>query len=68
LTISESVVPKQYQPVLRRLLLAVVDAKTRQLMDAEDDLIYELKQYSRAINDMKDEVKKAITEKEKAIA
>ncbi|MEM1124641.1 MAG: hypothetical protein AAGJ18_29650, partial [Bacteroidota bacterium] len=55
-TISESIIPVQYQPVLRRLLLAVADFKTRQLMDAEDDLIYELKQYARTINEMKEEV------------
>ncbi|MEM6319767.1 MAG: hypothetical protein AAF960_18995 [Bacteroidota bacterium] len=56
LNISESIIPEQYQPVLRRLLLAVADAKTRQLMDAEDDLIYELQQYARTINEMKEEV------------
>ncbi|MEM1120113.1 MAG: hypothetical protein AAGJ18_06660 [Bacteroidota bacterium] len=56
LTISESDIPVQYHPVLRRLLLAIADTKTRQLMDAEDDLIYELKQYARTINEMKEEV------------
>ena len=49
LTIKEEEVPKRYRPVLRRLLLAIADAKVRQLMNAEDDIIEEFQNYTRLI-------------------
>ena len=49
LNIKEEDIPKRYRRVLRRLLEAVADARTRKLMQAEDELISELQGYTRLI-------------------
>lgn len=70
LTISEEDIPKRYQPVLRRLRLAIADAHTQSLMQAEDDVINEFRQYARALeesNKVIEEKEKTIEEKEKTI-
>ena len=60
LTISEEDMPQQYQPVLRRLRLAMADAHTQSLMQAEDEVINEFRQFARAL----EESNKIIKEKE----
>ena len=77
LNIKEEDIPKRYRRVLRRLLEAVADARTRKLMQAEDELISELQGYTRLIEqkdeliEQKDELieqqNKALSEKDEAL-
>jgi len=50
LAVSEEALPERYRPLLRRLQKAVADPVVRQSMDAEDDLIEEIKDYQRLIS------------------
>ena len=63
LTVKDEEIPPQYQPVVRRLLLAIADARTQKLMQAEDDVVNEFRQYTRALQ----ESEKVILEKDKTI-
>ena len=63
LAINESDLPERYRPLLRRLQKAIADPAVRQSMDAEDDLIEEIKDYQRLIT----EKESIITEKESII-
>lgn len=51
LTINELDLPERYRPLLRRLQTATADPVVRQNMDAEDDLIEEIKDYQRLITE-----------------
>ncbi|MBL7795284.1 MAG: hypothetical protein JNJ90_02180 [Saprospiraceae bacterium] len=51
LTINELDLPERYRPLLRRLQTATADPIVRQNMDAEDDLIEEIKDYQRLITE-----------------
>ena len=51
LTINELDLPERYRPLLRRLQTATADPMVRQNMDAEDDLIEEIKDYQRLITE-----------------
>ncbi|MBK9338399.1 MAG: hypothetical protein IPM98_18390 [Lewinellaceae bacterium] len=64
LTINENDLPERYRPLLRRLQKAIADPTIRHSMDAEDDLIEEIKDYQRLIS----EKERIITEKERAIS
>ena len=71
LTIQEEDIPEDYLPIVRRLKLAIADAHTQSLMQAEDDIINKLRQYSRALeesNKIIAENKQIIAEKEQTIA
>ena len=50
LKINEGDLPERYRPLLRRLQKAVAEPMVRQTMDAEDDLIEEIKDYQRMIS------------------
>ncbi len=70
LTVDEDELPERYRPLLRRLQKAVADPSVRETMDAEDDLIEEIKDYQRLISAKEKELEvqqKAIEEKEKTI-
>lgn len=70
LTIDENKLPERYRPLLRRLQTAVADPEVRQSMEAEDELIEEIKDYQRLITAKENiisEKEKAIAEKEKTI-
>lgn len=70
LTIDENKLPERYRPLLRRLQTAVADPEVRQSMEAEDELIEEIKDYQRLITAKEyiiSEKEKAIAEKEKTI-
>lgn len=64
LAINERDLPERYRPLLRRLQKAIADPSVRQSMDAEDDLIEEIKDYQRLIT-LKEQL---IIEKEGMIA
>jgi len=49
LRVNDDELPENYRPLLRRLQKAVVDTVVRQTMDAEDDIIEEIKDYQRMI-------------------
>jgi len=64
LNINEDEFPERYRPLVRRLQMAIADPVVRQTMTAEDELIEELQEYQRLIN----EKDKTISEKEKAFS
>jgi hypothetical protein len=71
LNISEEDLPERYRPLLRRLQQAIADPQVRQTMEAEDDLIEELKDYQRVISErerMIAERERMISEKEQTIS
>ena len=71
LTINEEQLPEQYRPLLRRLQKATADPLVRQTMDAEDDIIEELKDYQRIITfkeQLISEKERTISEKEQTIS
>ena len=49
LNISAEDIPLQYQAIVLRLRLAIADTHTRNLMQAEDEIIGEFRQYTRAL-------------------
>ena len=49
LTVDEDELPERYRPLLRRLQKAMADPVLRETMEAEDDLIEEMKDYQRQI-------------------
>lgn len=63
LNIYEEEIPKRYQPILRRLLEAFANAKVRETMEAEDDVLVEL-QEKEAIIQKQNEI---IQEKDEVI-
>jgi len=70
LAINEHDLPERYRPLLRRLQKAIADQTIRQSMDAEDDLIEEIKDYQRLITEKEHviaEKEGIITEKEQTI-
>lgn len=71
LRVDEDELPERYRPLLRRLQKAVADPVVRESMEAEDDLIEEIKDYQRLIS-MKEgiiaEKEQMISEKEKTIS
>jgi hypothetical protein len=71
LNINEFELPERYRPLLRRLQKAIADPAVRSTMNAEDDLIEELQEYQRLINEKETlllEKDMAIVEKEKVIS
>lgn len=64
LAINEHDLPERYRPLLRRLQKALTNPTIRQSMDAEDDLVEEIKDYQRLIT-LKENL---LTEKEGVIA
>ena len=64
LNINENDLPERYRPMIRRLQKAIADPVVRQTMEAEDDLIEEIKDYQRLISAKE----KSIAEKENTIA
>jgi hypothetical protein len=74
LEIDDNTIPARYQPVLRRLIQAFANKKVRNLMNAEDELISELRGYARIVQSMKEELQEkddvfqnALQEKDNAI-
>jgi len=70
LAINEHDLPERYRPLLRRLQKALTDPTIRQSMDAEDDLVEEIKDYQRLITlkeNLITEKERLITEKERLI-
>lgn len=77
LTVDEDQLPERYRPLLRRLQKAVADPVVRETMDAEDDIIEEIKDYQRLVSSKEgiirvkeqliEEKEKLIGEKEKTI-
>ncbi|MCE7924609.1 MAG: hypothetical protein DYG98_16295 [Haliscomenobacteraceae bacterium CHB4] len=77
LAVNEETLPERYRPLLRRLQKALADPVVRQTMEAEDDLIEEIKDYQRLISSKEaiiqakeqliEEKNIAISKKEKAI-
>ncbi len=63
LAVNEDELPDRYRPLLRRLQTAVADPTVRETMEAEDELIEEIKDYQRLIS----EKEKTIEAKEKTI-
>lgn len=63
LAVNEDELPERYRPLLRRLQTAVADPTVRETMEAEDELIEEIKDYQRLIS----EKEKTIEAKEKTI-
>ncbi len=51
LHIEETELPERYRPLLRRLQQAIAEPVVREVMDAEDDLIEEFKDYQRQLAD-----------------
>lgn len=71
LNIDESDVPKRYRPLLRRLQQAIAEPQVREVMDAEDELIEEFKDYQRIIADKEIELTRKeieISQKEEMIS
>jgi hypothetical protein len=77
LYVDEEKLPERYRPLLRRLQKAVADPVVRETMDAEDDIIEEIKDYQRLISSKEgiirakeqliEEKEKTIEEKEKTL-
>jgi hypothetical protein len=70
LTVNEDDLPERYRPLLRRLQKAVADPTVRQTMEAEDEIIEEIKDYQRLISSKEAflaEKEKTISEKEETI-
>jgi len=70
LNINAEDIPLQYQAIVRRLRLAIADTHTRNLMQAEDEIIGEFRQYTRALeksNKIIEDNKKTIEEKDQLI-
>ena len=70
LTVKEEEIPALYQPIVRRLLTAIADAKTRKSMQVEDEILDEFRQYTRALAESQKVIKdkeKVIEDKEKVI-
>jgi hypothetical protein len=77
LAVNEEELPERYRPLLRRLQKAVADSTLRQTMEAEDELIEEIKDYQRMISSKEmviqakeqliEQQNTAISEKEKTI-
>ena len=51
-------VPERYQPVLRRLIEAFANPKVRETMEAEDDILEELQDYTRLLEEKEEELKR----------
>lgn len=70
LNINESAYPAKYRPLIRRLQRAISEPNVRQTMDIEDEILEELQNLERVI-EQKDQIieknKKNIEEKEKTI-
>ena len=71
LNIREAELPERYRPLLRRLHQAIAEPQMRQTMEAEDDLIEEIRDYQRMIF-AKEQIiaykEKTISEKDQAIS
>jgi hypothetical protein len=65
LNIKEEDIPEKYRPVLRRLLEAISEKKIREAMNAEDEVLDELKTLERIIEQERKEKDEALL-KEKA--
>jgi hypothetical protein len=63
LDVDDEMYPEAYREIIRRLRKAMEDQKTRRAMELEDDIIKELQEKERQI----EEGKKTIKEKEKEI-
>ncbi len=70
LNIREEDFPEKYHSVIRRLQRAIAEAKVRDTMDLEDEILGELEDMERTIakkDEIIEESKKTIEEKEKAL-
>ncbi|MEQ8702502.1 MAG: hypothetical protein RIC19_01220 [Phaeodactylibacter sp.] len=71
LNIEESGLPKRYRPLLRRLQQAIAEPVVREVMEAEDELIDEFKDYQRKIADKELELTRIeieVSQKEEVIS
>jgi predicted nucleic acid-binding Zn-ribbon protein len=71
LHIEETELPERYRPLLRRLQQAIAEPVVREIMDAEDDLIEEFKDYQRQLADKELQLTKVeleIAKKEEVIS
>jgi hypothetical protein len=71
LHIEETELPERYRPLLRRLQQAIAEPVVREIMDAEDDLIEEFKDYQRQLADKELQLTKVeleIAQKEETIS
>ncbi|KPA14112.1 hypothetical protein MHK_005672 [Candidatus Magnetomorum sp. HK-1] len=64
LSINETDYPEKFRPIIRRLQMAIANNKIRQQMEAEDEIIEELQQLERVI----EEKNEALAEKDNALA
>lgn len=70
LRVNEEDLPERYRPLIRRLQKAIADPVIRQTMEAEDDLIEEVRDYQRLISEKEYIIEKqenVIAEKRKMI-
>lgn len=70
LQVDEEELPELYRPLLRRLQMALADDQVRQSMEDEDDIIEDLKNFHRHIEErdqMLKEKERVIGEKERVI-
>ena len=70
LNINESSFPEEYRDIIRKLQRAILDEGIQNTMDVEDEIIAELEEKERRIEDMKDSIEKmgqALSEKDKAL-
>jgi hypothetical protein len=70
LNINEADFPSAYQPIIRRLQKAIAEPKVRDTMDIEDEILQELENKERLIENQQEEIKekaKKLEEKEKKL-
>ena len=71
LNIKDEDHPEKHQPLIRRLQRAIAEPKVRQTMDIEDEVLTELENMDRKVDDLKQDLAekvKVITEKDQALA
>lgn len=70
LNVNEEDFPEEFREVIRKLQKAVVDEEIQNTMDIEDEIIEELSEREREIENLKDKIsenKKQLNEKDKAL-
>jgi len=56
LSIQEEEIPRQYAPILRKLLEAFASPKVREMMYAEDEVLQEMRMHAREVEYLKEEI------------
>jgi hypothetical protein len=67
LNIKEEDYPEKYRPIIRKLQKAIEDAEVKQKMDMEDNILDELAEMERIIEDIEGEKDQAMHEKDQAM-